>query len=69
MSDHTSILSFSDESGVFSQIYDFFWCETNETNNYLQPCNTTTPFAADIVLVVVFDVVGIHVLLSYMVMF
>ena len=30
----------------------FFWCETNETNNYLQPCTTTTtPSAADIVVV------------------
>jgi len=32
----------------------FFLCETNETNNYLQPCTTATaPSAADIVVVVV----------------
>ena len=29
-----------------------FLCETNETNNYLQPCTSTTPSAAGIVVVV-----------------
>jgi len=29
----------------------FFWCEINKTNNYLQPCTTTTTSAADIVVV------------------